>query len=130
LQLLRVLEHVLVLLSGLHGIWQFLQLLHHVVVLCLQSRVFLVHHGDALIVVDVVVSHRAALKLGVVMGKRLVLLKQLVVTMLPHPSRLLLDLVGLDFLILLNVFLHFLQDLRIFVSSLQHVLDQQVVFLF
>ena len=128
LQLLRVLEQVLVLLPRLHGIRRFLQLLHHVVVLRLQPRVLLVHHGDALVLVDVVVSHRTALKLGVVVGKRLIFLKQLVVAVLPHPPRLLLYLVGLDLLVLLDVLLHFLQNLRILVSGLHHVLDQQVIF--
>ena len=66
LQLLGVLQQILVLLPGLHRVGSVLQLLDDVVVLGLEASVLLIHHGNSLVLIHVVVGDRAALELSVV----------------------------------------------------------------
>ena len=127
-----MLDEVLVFLPGeglvVEGLLG-LQLLHHMIVLSLHPGVFLVHHGNLLVLVELVVGHRTALQLGVVVGKRLVLLQQLLVAVLPHSPRLLLVfLVVVDVLVLVDRLLHLLQQHPILVPSFSHHLHQHVVF--
>ena len=61
LKLLCVFQKVLVFLSGLHRVGSVLELLDNVIVLCFQSSVFLVHHGQSLIVIHIILGNRVAL---------------------------------------------------------------------
>ena len=54
------------LLPGLHRVWGVLQLLDDVVVLGLEASVLLIHHGNSLVLIHVVVGDRAALELSIV----------------------------------------------------------------
>lgn len=67
LQLLSILQQILMLLPQLHSILRILQLLHNMVILCLQPRVFLIHHTDTLILIHIVMGHRTTLQLRIVM---------------------------------------------------------------
>lgn len=84
LKLLSVFEKIFVLLSQLKSILTVLELLDDVIILSLELTIFFIHHGHPVVLFHVIVSHRAGLKLGIVVGERLILFEELVVAMLPN----------------------------------------------